>query len=65
MWVTGCLNSRSFFDHKLWSVCWFLNNPDFGVMDLYFDLAAPTMRCNNKVHGCTWKDRSGGEKGHR
>ena len=59
VWVTGCLNSRSFFDHKLWSVCWFLNNPDFGVMDLYFDIAAPTMRCNNKVHGCTWKDDFG------
>ena len=59
VWVTGCLNSKSFFDHKLWSICWFLNNPDFGVMDLYFDLAGPVMRCNNRVHGCTWKDDFG------
>lgn len=59
VWVTGCLNSRSFFDHKLWTTCWFLNNPDFGVMDLYFDLAAPSKGCNNRVHGCTWKDAFG------
>ncbi len=59
VWVTGCLNSKSFFDHKLWTTCWFLNNPDFGVMDLYFDLAAPSKGCNNRVHGCTWKDAFG------
>ena len=59
VWVTCCLNSRSFFDYKLWSVCWFLNNPEFGVRDLYFDIAAPVMRCNNRLHGCVWKDDFG------
>ena len=59
VWVTGCLNSKSFFDHKLWTVCWFLNHPDFGVMDLYFDIAAPVIRCRNRLHGCTWKDDFG------
>ena len=62
VWVTGCLNSKSYFDHKLWSICWFLNSPEFGVKDLYFDLAAPTMRCKNRLHGCTWKDDFGRQR---
>ena len=59
VWVTGCLNVKSFFDHKLWSICWFLNHPDYGVKDMYFDLAAPSRSCNNKIHGCIWKDDFG------
>lgn len=59
VWVTGCLNSKSFFDHKLWSICWFLNHPDFGVKDMYFDIARPLRECRNTLHGCIWKDDFG------
>ena len=59
VWVTGCLNSKSFFDYKVWSTCWFLNHPDFGVEDLYFDLAGPAKGCNNRLHGCVWRDEFG------
>ena len=59
VWVTGCLNSKSFKDFKIWTVCWFLNHPDYGVKDLYFDLAGPSMGCRNRTHDCTWKDEFG------
>lgn len=56
VWVTGCLNSRSFFEHKLHSICWFLWHSPFD--DLYMDLAGPG-RCWNRNHGCTWTDDFG------
>ena len=59
VWVTGCLNSKSFRDFKIWSICWFLNHPDYGVKDLYFDLAGPGMGCRNHTHACTWRDEFG------
>ena len=59
VWVTGCLNSKSFRDFKIWTVCEFLRHPDYGVKDLYFDLAGPTRGCKNNLHGCTWRDEFG------
>ena len=59
VWVTGCLNSKSFRDFKIWSICWFLNHPDYGVKDLYFDLAGPARGCGNHTHACTWRDEFG------
>ena len=59
VWVCGCLNSKSFRDFKIWTVCWFLNHPDYGVKDLYFDLAGPTRNCKNHSHPCSWKDEFG------
>lgn len=59
VWVCGCLNSKSFRDYKIWSICWFLNNPKYGVKDLYFDLAGPSRGCKNRLHDCTWTDEFG------
>ena len=58
VWVTGCLNSKSFFEHKLWTICSFLTDPNHGVEDLYLDLAGPGT-CHNRNHGCTWADDFG------
>ena len=57
-WAWTCCRSRSYFDYKLWSVAWFVDHPDFGVQDLYFDLSWPR-NCNNAEHGCRWTDEFG------
>ena len=57
-WAYGCLNSKSFFDYKLWGVNWYLHDPVPDMKDLYFDLANPGP-CNNAAHGCVWKDDFG------
>ena len=49
---------KSFFDHKIWGVNWYLNGPVPEMKDLYFDLANPR-RCSNKRHPCVWKDDFG------
>ena len=57
-WTRGCMNSRSFFEFKLYTANGFLNDPTFEVEDLYYDVAAP-MQCRNRKHGCVWKDDFG------
>ncbi|MFA6929153.1 MAG: glycoside hydrolase domain-containing protein [Lentisphaeria bacterium] len=57
-WTYGCLNSKSFFDYKLDSIARFIENPDFKVMNLYFDLTWPRP-CANESHGCLWRDEFG------
>ena len=57
-WAYGCLNSKSFFEYKLWGVNWYLNEPVPEMKDLYFDLANPGPCCNT-IHGCAWKDDFG------
>ena len=59
-WVWGCLNDRSFFDFKIWSSSWFLNRPEHGVYDLYFDISFPKA-CANACHGCRRTDEFGAE----
>ena len=54
----GCLNSKSFRDYKIWNICWFMSQPEYGVEDLYFDLAGPS-RCCNPTHACVWRDDFG------
>jgi len=61
-WVNGYLNVRSFLDYKIWSVCWYLWNPDFGIKDLYWDLAGPLMACPSERHGCAFSDEFGQER---
>lgn len=50
-WIWGCLRDKSFFDWRLWSHCWFLNNPGYAVSNLYFDISFPKS-CRNARHGC-------------
>lgn len=57
-WAYGCLNSRSFFDYKLWGVDWMLHEYIPDMKNLYVDLANPGP-CNNVEHGCAWKDDFG------
>ena len=57
-WTYACLNSKSFFDYKIWGVNWFLNDAIPEMKDLYFDLANPGP-CQNADHGCAWKDDFG------
>ena len=57
-WAWTCCRSRSYFDYKLWSIAWFVDHPDYGVNDLYFDLSWPR-NCANADHGCKWKDEFG------
>ena len=57
-WTRGCMNSRSFFEFKLYTANGFLNDPAFEVEDLYYDVAEPA-QCRNKNHGCVWKDDFG------
>jgi len=59
-WIWGCLRNKSFFDFKLWSASWFLNAPEYGVRDLYFDISFPKP-CRNAGHGCKWTDGFGVE----
>lgn len=54
----ACLNSKDFFDYKLDSIGGFLQNPEYKVRDLYFDLTWPRP-CANPVHGCQWTDEFG------
>lgn len=58
VWRTGCMNSKSFFEQKLWGYCKFIEHPDYHVTDLYCDLAAQH-RCRNEEHGCQWRDDFG------
>lgn len=58
-WVNGCLGSRSFLDYKIWSVCWYLWNPELGIKDLYWDLATPIKACPSRRHGCEFVDEFG------
>ena len=57
-WTRGCMNSRSFFEYKLYAANGFLADPTFEVMDLYYDVAEP-MQCHNRTHGCVWTDDFG------
>lgn len=63
-WVCACLSDRSFLDYKVWSICWYLWNPDLEIKDLYFDLAGP-LCCNSQSHGCRWVDEFGHERNRR
>jgi hypothetical protein len=57
-WTYACLNCKSFFDYKLDSIARFIENPDYKVMNLYFDLTWPRP-CSNESHGCLWRDEFG------
>lgn len=57
-YVFCCFNERNFLENKIWGLDWFLNEPRYKVMDLYFDLANPR-RCENPSHGCIWTDDFG------
>lgn len=57
-WTYGCLNCKSFFDYKLDSITRFIENLDYRVMNLYFDLTWPRT-CSNENHGCSWRDEFG------
>lgn len=57
-WTRGCMNSRDFFEFKLYTASGFINDPTFEVMDLYYDVAEP-QRCCNRRHGCVWNDEFG------
>ncbi len=57
-WTYACLNCKSFFDYKLDSIARFIENPDYKVMNLYFDLTWPRP-CGNESHGCLWRDEFG------
>ena len=50
-WIWGCLRNKSFFDWRLWSHCWFLNDSGYAVSNLYFDISFPRS-CRNARHGC-------------
>ncbi len=58
-WTYGCLNSKSFFESKLWGVNWYLHvAPE--IKDLYFDLANPNFGgCMSPYHPCRWTDDFG------
>ena len=58
LWAWTCCNSRSFLDFKVYSVDYFVNEPKYGVNDLFFDLGWPRT-CANAEHGCAWKDDFG------
>jgi len=57
-WAYACLNSKSYFDYKIWGINWYLNDLCKDTKDLYFDLANPHL-CYNSHHGCTWTDDFG------
>ena len=57
-WTRGCMNSRSFFEFKLYTANGFLSEPEFEVEDLYYDVAEPG-QCRNRSHGCVWTDDFG------
>ena len=59
-WTFTCLNSKSYFEAKLWGVNWYLHEPVPEMKDLYFDLSNPCYRgCPNATHGCVFKDDFG------
>ena len=57
-WTRGCMNSKSFFEFKLYTINGFLTTPEYEVEDLYYDVAEP-MQCANRTHGCVWTDDFG------
>lgn len=57
-WTRGCVNCRSFFEYKLYVAKLFLDNPEYEVENLYYDVAEP-VSCGNPRHGCRWKDDFG------
>ena len=57
-WKYGCSRQPGFRDWKIWGTCWFLEHPEFGVKDLYWDLSNPSP-CLCAAHGCLWKDEFG------
>lgn len=59
-WQYACLNSKSYFEAKLWGVNWYFNEPVPEAKDLYFDVCNPGP-CNNAYpcHACRFKDDFG------
>ncbi|MFA6931036.1 MAG: glycoside hydrolase domain-containing protein [Lentisphaeria bacterium] len=54
----ACFDSKSFFDYKIYGLAALIANPEFGIENLYYDLAWPKS-CNNAAHGCAWTDDFG------
>ena len=57
-WAFGCVNEPEFMNWQLYWLYLLLTNKDYGVKDLYFDMAYPRA-CDNPIHGCGWKDDFG------
>jgi hypothetical protein len=58
VWTYSCLNSQSFREFYLWQLANVLNDPRFGIKNLYYDLVGPRM-CDNAEHGCGYRDDDG------
>ena len=58
LWAFGCVNDHSFMNWQLYYLAQSYNHPDFGMRDLYFDMAYPRA-CDNPIHGCGWTDDFG------
>ncbi|MDD3952586.1 MAG: DUF6067 family protein [Lentisphaeria bacterium] len=54
----ACFDCPSFFDYKLYGLNKLIENPDFGIENMYYDLTWPKT-CNNTAHGCGWTDEFG------
>ena len=57
-WAFGCVNEPQFLNWQLYWLYQLVNNKEYGVKDLYFDMAYPRA-CDNMFHGCGWKDDFG------
>lgn len=58
LWAFGCVNDRNFMNWQLYYLASVYNDPEFGMRDLYFDMAYPRA-CDNPLHGCRWVDDFG------
>lgn len=57
-WAFGCVNEPQFLNWQLYWLYLLVNNKEYGVKDLYFDMAYPRA-CDNTIHGCGWRDDFG------